>query len=107
MSHPDAEELRQAVALACRPQNAGRIVQGRDRVAAMPREWVLANVEAAARSVVDFGDYWEYARYLELLDHLGAVDEVSTMVAEGLKSADWDVRDVAEMWAARSSPAAG
>lgn len=54
-----------------------------------------------ARIVLDFGDYWEYGRYLELLDHLGAHDEVSAMVAEGLKSRDADVRDMAELWAAR------
>jgi hypothetical protein len=106
VSQPDAEQLREAIALACQPQNAWRIVQGRDRVAAMPREWVLANVETIARSVLNFGDYWEYGRYLELLDHLGAHDKVSAMVGEGLKSADADVRDMAEVWADRR-PAAG
>ena len=107
MGEPKAGELREAVALACQPQNAGRIVQGRDRVAAMPREWVLANIDAIARGVLDLGDYWEYGRYLELLDHLGARDKVSAIVAEGLKSADVDVRDMAELWATRSGPAAG
>ena len=107
MGQPDAEELREAVALACQPQNAWRIEQGRERVAAMPREWVLANVEAVARSVLSFGDYWEYGRYLELLDRLGAHDKVSAMVAEGLKSPDVDVRDMAELWATRGGQAAG
>ena len=57
-------------------------------------------MEAIARSVLDFADHWEYGRYLELLHHLGAHDKVSAMVAEGLKSADADVRDMAELWAA-------
>jgi hypothetical protein len=107
VSELDAKVLREAVALACQSQNAGHIMQGRRRVAELPRDWVLANVEVVARSILDLGDYWEYGRFLELLDHVGAHDKVAALIAEGLKSSDDDVRDMAELWSERGRPVAG
>lgn len=95
------------MALACQPTYVPHIEDGRRRVAAMPREWALANIEAAARSTLDLDDYWAYSRLLELLDHIGAHAQVRAMVSEGLASSDADVRDAAESWADRWRPAAG
>ena len=70
----------------------------------MPREWVLANIDAVARGVLNFSDYWEYGRFLELLDHIGAHEMVSALVIEGLTSSEEDVRDIAELWSERRRP---
>ena len=101
VSETDVNQLREAVALACQPQNAWRILQGRTHVAALPRDWVLSNIEIVARSVLALHDSWEYGRYLELLDHIGARDIVRSMVDEGLEHADPDVRDMAQLWVSR------
>jgi hypothetical protein len=74
-------------------------------VAELPREAVLKNIDAVARSVLNFNDYWEYGRFLELLDHVGAHDKVAALVDEGLKSSDEDVRELAELWAERGRSA--
>ena len=99
---PAMNDLRAAIHRACQPTTARYIVDGRDRVAAMPRQWVLANIEAVARDCLDLGDYWEYGRFLELLDHLGARDLLGRFVEEGLRSADADVRDMSELWRERT-----
>jgi len=72
MSGTDVDHLREANSLACQPQNASRIEQGRKSVAEMPRAWVLQNIEAIAHTVLELNDFWEYGRYLELLNHIGA-----------------------------------
>jgi len=92
---PSLEALRAAVELACRPQNAGRIVRGREAVLAMPRPWVLEHVAAAAEEALDLNDYWEYRRLLEVLDLLDA-DLVRRFVGRGLSHPDPDVREAAE-----------
>lgn len=110
-SHPDLRNLGDAIQLACQPTYAPKIVEGRRRVAAMPRAWVLSNIEAIGRSALDFADKewgsWEYGRFLELLDQLGAHELLGRMVREGLRSADVDVRDLAECWPKYAEPAAG
>jgi hypothetical protein len=94
-NQPTIEALRAAVELACQPQNAWRIVQGREAVLAMPRPWVLEHVAAVADETLDLTDYWEYRRLLELL-HLLDPTLVRRFVSRGLSSPDPDVRDAAE-----------
>ena len=110
-SHPDVNDFREAVQLACQPTYAPRILEGRRRVAEMPRAWVLENIEAIGRSALNFADKewgaWEYGRFLELLDHVGAHELLGRMVREWLASADVDVRDLAECWPRYAEPAAG
>ncbi|MBX6316507.1 MAG: hypothetical protein IRY99_26880 [Isosphaeraceae bacterium] len=62
---PSEDELRSGLELACQPQNAGLIVQGRSRVLALPRRWVLEHIEPLAIAVLNLSDYWEYRRLLE------------------------------------------
>src|SRR5688500_11504589 len=101
-AHPDLKDLRAAVARACEPTYAPYILEGRKRVAEMPRQWVLENIEAVGRSTLNFADKewgaWEYGRFLELLDEVGASELLGRMVREGLASADLDVRELAKCW---------
>lgn len=89
------EELRDALRAACQPSSAGRIVRGRERVHALPREQVLANLEAVAAEVLDLSDYWEYRRLLELAASLDAA-LTQRLVALGLDHADTDVKEAAQ-----------
>jgi hypothetical protein len=94
-SHPDLGALRAAIQLACQPQNAWRIVAGRQQVLAMPRAWVLRWIEQVAAESLDLSDYWEYRRLLEVAEMLDT-DLVQRIVAIGLSSVDPDVRKAAE-----------
>ena len=101
-AEPTLDALRAAVQLACQPQNAGRIVAGRNQVLAMPRAWVLARVEQVAAESLDTSDNWEYRRLLELAELLDA-ELVRRLVPLGLGSSDPDVREAAEDFAARQA----
>jgi hypothetical protein len=93
--HPAIEELRASIQLACQPQNAHRIVAGRQQVLAMPRAWVIQSIEEVATSCLNFKDYWEYRRLLELASQLDA-DLVQRLVQLGQASDDEDVREAAQ-----------
>jgi hypothetical protein len=89
------DELRDALQAACQPTSAERIVRGRERVLALPRAQVLANLERVAAEVLDLSDYWEYRRLLELAAVLDA-DLTQRLVALGLDHADTDVKEAAD-----------
>lgn len=92
---PALNALRSAVQQACCPQNAGRIVEGRQQVLAMPRPWVLECIGLIAEEALDLTDYWEYRRLLELLALLDS-GLLQRFVARGLTSTDAEVRETAE-----------
>lgn len=92
---PSLQSLRAAVGPACQPQNAWRIVRGREAVLAMPRSWTLEHVGAIAEEMLDLTDYWEYRRLLELL-HLLDPTLVLHFASRGLASPDADVKEAAE-----------
>jgi hypothetical protein len=94
-NEPSLEILRSAVQLACRPQNAARIMAGRRQVLALPRAWVLERIEQAAVEALDLSDYWEYRRILELAELLDSA-LVQRFVTLGLDSLDPDVREAAQ-----------
>ena len=110
-THPALSELRAAVERACQPTYVPYILDGRKRVAEMPRQWVLENIEAIGRAALNFTDKewgsWEYGRFLEVLDYVGASDLLGRMVREGLQNSDVDVRELAQLWADRGEQAAG
>ncbi len=95
MSANTVEELKAAVELACQPQNAHRIMAGRQQVLAFRRDWVIENIEEVANEVLDLHDYWEYRRLLELVEMLSS-EVLQRFVAIGLASKDADVREGAE-----------
>jgi hypothetical protein len=63
----ELNQLHQAISDACTAQSLPVIERGRAAVLAMPREWVLSNIEQAADAALDLTDEWEYRRLLELL----------------------------------------
>ncbi len=79
-----------------------RIIEGRSRVLSLPRQWVLERVERVAHEALDLSDYWEYGRFLEVLELLGAHESLRRHIATGLESPDEDVRDIAELWKRKS-----
>lgn len=92
---PSINDLRSSLELACQPQNAGLIVQGRSRVLALPREWVLEHIEPVATAVLNLSDYWEYRRLLELAELLD-LGLLQRFVSLGLGHPDPDVHEAAE-----------
>jgi hypothetical protein len=92
---PSLDAFRSAVQLACQPQNAGRIMAGRQQVLALPRAWVLERVERVAVEALDLSDSWEYRRLLELAALLDA-GLVQRLVRLGLDSGNPDVREAAQ-----------
>lgn len=92
---PTLDALRAAIQLACQPQNAGRIVAGRNLVLTMPRPWVLVRFERVAAGALDLSDYWVYRRLLELAELLDA-GLVERLIPLGLASSDPDVREAAD-----------
>lgn len=93
--NPPVEELRSSLEWACQPQNASLIVQGRSRVLALPREWVLEHIEQVAIAALDLSDYWEYRRLLELAELLDP-GLLQRFVSLGLGNPDPDVHEAAE-----------
>jgi len=91
---PTIDDLRSAIQLACQPQNAHRIVAGRQNVIATPRQWVLRSLEQVAADCLDLTDYWQYRRLLELASQLDE-DLVQRLVAIGHGSDDEDILDAA------------
>jgi hypothetical protein len=92
---PSLAALREAVQLACQPTTARLIEEGRRRVLAMPRGWVVEHIGPVAEQALDLSDYWEYRRLLELLSRLDAT-LVQQFSARGLTSSDPDVREASE-----------
>jgi hypothetical protein len=92
---PTLDAFRSAMQLACRPQNAGRIMTGRQQVLALPRAWVLERINQVAVEALDLSDYWEYRRLLELAELLDA-GIVQHFVKLGLASPDPDVLEAAQ-----------
>jgi hypothetical protein len=97
-TQPTLDDLRSAQTRACQPTFAAYILEGRARVAAMPRAWVVGHILEIAGQCLNLSDYWEYGRLLEVLHDLGAAELLQQMVATGLGSADADVRDMAQGW---------
>lgn len=102
-SESSIDALRASVELACQPQNAHRIVAGREQVLAMPRAWVLANIEQVAAEVLDWSDDWEYRRLLELASLLDA-QLTQRLVGPRLTSTNPDIREAAEAFQDLRSP---
>lgn len=94
------DALRAAIQLACQPQNAHRIMVGRQQVLTMPRVGVLLRIERVAAETLDLADYWEYRRLLELAELLDT-KLVQRLVSLGLASSEPDVREAAEDFKAK------
>ena len=63
-------DLRAALGRACQAQNAAVITQGRREILALPRDFVLQNIERIAADALPLEDGWEFRRLLEVYDQL-------------------------------------
>lgn len=95
MSHPLLDTLRGSLQLACTCQGLSRINQGRAAILALPRQWVLQEIERVAKESLDLNDEWEYRRLLELAESLDPA-LVQRLVAFGLASANIEVQEAAD-----------
>lgn len=80
---------------ACKPQNATPIMIARRKIGEIDKDWLRVHFLEAAKAAVDFTDYWEYRRLLELI-----VCEIPELKPWALKmcedSEDEDILEVLE-----------
>ena len=87
--------LRKLIEWACKPQNDTAILLARKKIEEMNKEWLKAHFLDVAKTCIDFTDYWEYRRLLEVI-----VLVLPEVKASALKmcedSEDEDIREVIE-----------
>ena len=59
--------LRILIEWACQPQNDTPIILARKKMDEIDKEWLKTCFLKVAKECVDFSDYWEYRRLLELI----------------------------------------
>jgi hypothetical protein len=89
------DDLREAVSLACQTSPGRKMLRGRAQVLSAPRAWVLAQIGRVAEDAIDWGDFWDYRRLLELYTLLDP-SLLPRTIERGLTSVDPDVREAAE-----------
>ena len=72
------------------------LTRGPEVIRSLPREWVLQNIERVS-ALLEENDY-VYTRKLELYKSLGDDALLGRAVAEGLKSENADIREIALDW---------
>ena len=87
--------LQKLIEWACQPQNVTPIVLARKKIGEIDKEWLRNCLLDVAKECIDFSDYWEYSRLLELI-----VCIIPELKAEALQlcedSEDEDIREVFE-----------
>jgi hypothetical protein len=91
---PDLLEL-------CTSQKFGCSAQ--DIVLGLPRDWVIDNIEAAARPLLDQADNIDYLMLLSLYERLGN-DLAMRLAREGASSSDFDIRELGEEYLQQNTP---
>src|SRR5262245_49081148 len=61
-----AQVLAYLLEYACQAQSELNIMLGRKALLAIPRDWLLKHITAAAEPLLELEDEWEYRRLLEL-----------------------------------------
>lgn len=97
-----APETRDAVMgylleLACQCQNIANITLGRMALLALPREWVVQNIERYAQPLLELEDEWEYRRLLEVYQRLDDT-LVHRLALRGLTSPESEIQETAHEW---------
>lgn len=87
--------LREALEMACTAQNMRNITLGRETLWALPREWLLRNLETAAQSTLNLDDDWEYRRLLEVAWHMD-LDLIRRLIQQGIQGDDSGVQATAQ-----------
>ena len=97
---PDERELLAEVREACQPTYVPNIERGRRKVVALPRPWVVANIERVAAAGLDLTDGWQYRRLLELYSLLDRA-LVERLVKVGELSPDPEIAEAAQDFGGR------
>ena len=98
--HDYSEELGRQILYkliewACKPQNDTPIIIARERIAQINKDWLKVRFLDVAKACIDFSDYWEYRRLLELIVLVLPEAKMSVLkICED--SEDEDIREVIE-----------
>ncbi len=87
--------LKESLSQACQATYMPIIDSGREKIFALPRQWVIDNIHSMAQDILNLSDEWEYIRLLEVYRELDD-DLLRKLVAIGLKSNNGDVKEAAE-----------
>ena len=80
---------------ACQPQNDTLIILARKKINEIDKDWMKVHFLDVAKECIDFSDYWEYRRLLELI--VLVLPEVKAMALKICEdSEDEDIREVIE-----------
>lgn len=66
------------------------------RILELPRDWVLANIEAQVEALLEKGTYEEHRALLDLYDQLGAFDLERKAAERAAASDDPDIREAGQ-----------
>lgn len=87
--------LRKLIEWACQPQNDTPIVIARKKINEINKDWLKIHFLDVAKVCIDFSDYWEYRRLLELIVLvLPEVKQDALIICEN--SEEEDILDVIE-----------
>ena len=87
--------LRKLIEWACQPQNDTLIILARKKINEINKDWMKVHFLDVAKGCIDFSDYWEYSRLLELI--VLVLTEVKTTALKICEdSEDEDIREVIE-----------
>ena len=87
--------FRRLIEWACQPQNDTLIILARKKINEIDKDWMKVHFCDVAKECIDFSDYWEYRRLLELI--VLVLPEVKTMALKICEdSEDEDIREVIE-----------
>lgn len=93
--------LRSLLGYSCYAQSMRPLTRGPEVIRSLSREWVVSNIERVFASGDEDGDKeddYVYTRKLELYKSLGDDALLGRAVAEGLKSENADIREIALDW---------
>jgi hypothetical protein len=97
------EILHGFLELACQAQNGVNIEIGRSGIKAIPRKWILENIESEAEFLINLQDEWEFRRLLEVYWELD-LPLVRRLASVGLDSSNPEIREASEDFLEKLGP---
>lgn len=87
--------LRKLIEWACQPQNVTPILLARKKLDEINKDWLKHYFLDVAKACIDFSDYWEYRRLVELV--VFVLPELKQEILQlGAQSENEEVREVVE-----------
>lgn len=78
---------------ACLGQNIAPIEISRKKIGEMDKEWLRNNIQDISSACINFGDEWEYRRFVELIE-ITIPDLLEWILEIGKRSTNEEVREV-------------